>query len=162
MCKRFAGILFAIIISPVFFSCQNTHKKTSEKTLFQLMPSSLTGISFKNNVRDRREMNILNYHNFYNGGGVAIGDINNDGRPDIFFISNQEKNRLYLNLGNWKFEDITDKAGLADSDRWHTGVTMADVNGDGWLDIYVCNAGFIRGNNTANELYINQQNGTFK
>ena len=107
-------------------------------------------------------MNIFNYHNFYNGGGVAIGDINNDGKPDIFFTSNQHSNKLYLNKGNFQFEDITDKAGLMSKHQWHTGVTMADVNGDGWLDIYVCNAGIMPGDDNSNELYINQKNGTFK
>ncbi len=107
-------------------------------------------------------MNIFNYHNFYNGGGVAIGDINNDGKPDIFFTSNQQQNKLYINKGNWKFEDVTEKAGLQSNHHWHTGATMVDINGDGWLDIYVCNAGIINGDDRANELYINQKNGTFK
>ena len=107
-------------------------------------------------------MNIFNYHNFYNGGGVAIGDVNNDGKPDVFFTSNQGENKLYVNKGNWKFEDQTTKAGLLSKHKWHTGVTMADVNGDGWLDIYVSNAGIIDGDDRANELYINQHNGTFK
>ncbi len=130
--------------------------------LFTLLPASSTGIDFVNKVEDSKEMNIFNYHNFYNGGGVAVGDINNDGRPDIFFTSNAGQNKLYLNKGNWQFEDITDKAGTTSSHTWHTGVTMADINGDGWLDIYVCNSGIRSNDDRSNELYINQQNGTFK
>jgi len=130
--------------------------------LFQLMPADSTGIDFVNRVVDTKDFNIFKYRNFYNGGGVAIGDVNNDGLPDIFFTSNQGKNRLYLNKGNWKFEDVTDKAGVGGIHKWHTGVTMADVNGDGWLDIYVCNSGDIKGDDRANELYINQKDGTFK
>ncbi|MBS1973089.1 MAG: VCBS repeat-containing protein, partial [Bacteroidetes bacterium] len=89
-------------------------------------------------------------------------DVNNDGKPDIFFTSNQGKNRLYINKGNWKFEDVTDKANIGSKHKWHTGVTMADVNGDGWLDIYVSNSGAYEGDDRANELYINQKDGTFK
>ncbi|MGI8950257.1 MAG: VCBS repeat-containing protein [Chitinophagaceae bacterium] len=126
------------------------------------MPSSQTGIDFKNNVVDMKEMNIFNYHNFYNGGGVAIGDVNNDGKPDIFFVSNQGECKLYINKGNWKFEDVTEKAAIKSSHKWHTGVTMADVNGDGWLDIHICNAGIMPGDDRANELFINQHDGTFK
>ncbi len=143
-------------------SCSAPEQDNAKDSLFELLPSSRTGVLFANNVTDTKEMNILNYHNFYNGGGVAIGDINNDGKPDIFFSSNQGDNKLYLNKGNMQFEDITAKANLSSKHKWHTGVTMVDINGDGWLDIYVCNAGIIAGDDRANELYINQKDGTFK
>ncbi len=143
-------------------SCSTSEQDNAKDSLFELLPSSQTGVVFANNVTDTKEMNILNYHNFYNGGGVAIGDINNDGKPDIFFTSNQGDNKLYLNKGNMQFEDITAKANLSSKHKWHTGVTMVDINGDGWLDIYVCNAGIIAGDDRANELYINQKDGTFK
>ena len=96
-------------------SCNPKEEESGKETLFELLPAAETGISFANTVTDTREMNILNYHNFYNGGGVAIGDINNDGKPDIFFTSNQGDNKLYLNKGNLKFEDITAKAKLTSS-----------------------------------------------
>ncbi len=144
-----------------FFLASCSQQKEEKDSLFELLPASQTGISFANTVTDTKEMNILNYHNFYNGGGVAIGDINNDGKPDVFFTSNQGDNKLYLNKGDMKFEDITTKAKLTSKHKWHTGVTMVDINGDGWLDIYVCNAGIVAGDDRANELYINQKNGTF-
>ena len=150
-------------IPVIFIGCHpNPAKKADENALFSLVPAAQTGIQFNNKVEDSQEMNIFNYHNFYNGGGVAIGDINNDGKPDIFFTANQQGNKLYLNQGDFHFEDITAKAGLVSSHQWHTGVTMADVNGDGWLDIYVCNSGTAKNDDRANELYINQRNGTFK
>ncbi len=130
--------------------------------LFQLLPASETGIHFKNQVEDSKEFNIFTYRNFYNGAGVAIGDVDHDGRPDIFFTSNQHENQLYLNKGNWKFEEAGAGSGLTSSHHWHTGVSMVDINGDGWLDIYVCNGGNVAGDDRANELYINQRNGTFK
>ncbi|HEY6976779.1 MAG TPA: VCBS repeat-containing protein [Chitinophagaceae bacterium] len=152
-----------LILCLIFFdSCSSTEQSQKEDTLFQLLPSSQTGIDFDNKVVDSKDFNVFKYRNFYNGGGVAIGDINNDGKPDIFFTANQQKNRLYINKGNWKFEDVTDKAGVGGIHKWHTGTVMADVNGDGWLDIYVCNSGDINGDDRANELYINQKNGTFK
>ena len=113
--------------------------------LFKLLPASETGIHFNNRVKDTKEFNIFKYRNFYNGGGVAIGDVNHDGRPDIFFTSNQHENQLYLNKGNWKFEEVAAKSGLTSTHHWHTGVTMVDINGDGWLDIYVCNGGNVTG-----------------
>src|ERR1700733_2885650 len=144
------------------FSCRKKTELRPADALFQLMPSTQTGITFNNKVKDDGKYNDITFRNFYNGGGVAIGDVNNDGKPDIFFTSNQGKNRLYINKGNWQFEDVTDKAGVGGIHKWHTGVTMVDINGDGWLDIYVCNSGEIKGDDRANELYINQKDGTFK
>ena len=145
-----------------FASCKQKGEEQISNSLFQLQPFSKTGIDFTNKVVDKEEMNIFNYHNFYNGGGVAIGDVNNDGKPDVFFTSNQGSNKLYLNQGKWKFNDVTSESGLSSTHSWHTGVSMVDINGDGWLDIYVCNAGITPGDDRSNELYINQQNGTFK
>jgi len=153
---------FVVFLLSLTFSCNLHEKKAAKSPLFQLMSSSQTGITFNNRVVDDDEFNVINYRHFYNGGGVAIGDVNNDGKPDIFFTSNQGENKLYLNKGNWKFEDITAKAGVKGYKRWHTGVTMVDINGDGWLDIYVSNGGGLKGADRANELYINQKDGTFK
>jgi enediyne biosynthesis protein E4 len=153
--------LFLLACTLLFLAACNPHESESDK-LFHLMPSSETGITFNNRVEDSKDFNIFRYRNFYNGGGVAIGDVNHDGRPDIFFTSNQHENQLYLNKGNWKFEEVASKSGLTSSHHWHTGVTMVDINGDGWLDIYVCNGGEIPGDDRANELYINQRNGQFK
>ncbi len=153
---------FVIIWLFCAISCSPSGQGSANENLFALIPSSETGISFANRVTDNREMNILNYHNFYNGGGVAIGDINNDGMPDIFFTSNQGANKLYLNKGHLTFEDITAKALPQSKHKWHTGVTMVDINADGWLDIYVCNAGIMAGDDRSNELFINQHDGTFR
>jgi hypothetical protein len=151
-----------LLIITCFISCQQKKAFKSENALFQLQPSSSTGIKFNNKVVDDGEFNVFNYRNFYNGGGVAIGDVNNDGKPDIFFTSNQGDCKLYINKGNWKFEEVSVKAGLNKYKRWHTGVTMVDINGDGWLDIYITNSGGLKGADRANELYINQKDGTFK
>ena len=140
-------------------SCNSKSKKTT--TLFQQLDASYTGIEFSNNLSYDAKFNIYTYRNFYNGGGVAIGDINNDSLPDIFFTANMLPNKLYLNKGNMQFEDVTAKSGIGKIGKWSTGVSMADVNGDGWLDIYVCNSGDIKGDNRQNELYINNRNGTF-
>jgi hypothetical protein len=140
----------------------------SQTKLFSLLPASETGIDFRNDLVYDRDFNIYRYRNFYNGGGAGIGDVNNDGLPDVFFSSNMGENRLYLNKGNWKFEDVTAKAGVAGKGSWSTGVAMADVNGDGRLDIYVCNSGISRSDekeehlfSRENELYINNGDGTF-
>ena len=163
MQERFIrGILGLCMISILISSCHPKKQLHPEDALFQQLPSSQTGIDFNNKVVDTKDFNVFKYRNFYNGGGVAIGDINNDGLPDIFFTANQQKNKLYINKGNWKFEDVTNKAGVAGIYKWHTGTTMVDINGDGWLDIYVCNSGDINGDERSNELYINQHDGTFK
>lgn len=121
-----------------------------------------TGIDFTNTVTDTKELNIINYRNFYNGGGAAIGDINNDGLADVFFTANQASNKLFLNKGNWKFEDISSNAGFKEKKQWSTGVVMADINADGWLDIFICNAGNMEDSLLRrNQLFINNHDLTF-
>lgn len=122
---------------------------------FTLLSGSRTGIHFKNIVKESGAANVLNYAYFYNGGGVAIGDINNDGLPDILFTGNMVANRLYLNKGNFKFEDITEKSGIAKMQGWCTGAVMADVNGDGKPDIYICRSADINPEKRKNLLFIN-------
>ncbi|MCU7552587.1 VCBS repeat-containing protein [Chitinophagaceae bacterium LB-8] len=139
----------------ILCSCQ----KQPSKPLFQLMEH--TGIDFANNIHNTKEFNIFVYRNFYNGGGAAIGDINNDGLADVFFTANMGSNKLYLNKGNFQFQDITANAGFTNNGKWGTGVVFADVNGDGWLDIYVCNSGYQKGISNENELYINNHDLTF-
>ncbi|MBN8855242.1 MAG: hypothetical protein BGO55_24445 [Sphingobacteriales bacterium 50-39] len=126
------------------------------------LPSSETHIDFVNTPVSRPGLGILEYIYYYNGGGVAVGDINNDGLPDIYFTANSKgHNKLYLNKGGFQFEDITERAGVAGTADWCTGVTMADVNGDGLLDIYVCAVTNTHGLQGHNELFINNGNGTF-
>ncbi len=152
------------LLSFLVFSCDKNTKLSDESNanpLFVRLTPEQTGISFVNEIQDQKDFNIFKYRNFYNGGGVAIGDINNDGLPDIFFTANMKKNRLFLNKGDFKFEDITDSAGVGGNKPWSTGVVMADVNGDGLLDIYVSNAGNLEGNNHDNDLYINNGDLTF-
>jgi len=125
-------------------------------TLFTLLPASYTGVRFENRLTDTRDLNVFTYRNYYNGGGVAIGDLSGDGLPELVLTSNEGGPKLYLNLGHFQFRDVTKDAGLAEAGRWTTGVTLADVNGDGKLDIYVCHAGLKPGALRANTLYINQ------
>ncbi|MFD1874207.1 VCBS repeat-containing protein [Hymenobacter bucti] len=137
----------------------------AQQPLFSLLSAQETGISFNNAVSETEALNILSYEYFYNGGGVAVGDINNDGLADLFFTGNMRSNRLYVNLGGFKFKDITDQAapGLGGrKDGWKTGVTMADVNGDGLLDIYVCYSGKKAEDVRRNQLFINLGNSKFE
>ncbi len=150
--------LVFILIIAVFTSCVNETKYR----LFSLLSSEETGISFNNSIVSTEAFNIFSYRNFYNGGGVAIADFNNDGLPEIYLISNMASNKLFLNKGDMKFDDITDKAGVAGGKAWSTGVVVADVNGDGYLDIYVCNAGYLpEQSDQENELFINNGDLTF-
>jgi hypothetical protein len=123
--------------------------------------AELSGVRFRNDLAENDDFNIVEYLYFYNGGGVAAGDINNDGLPDLYFSSNRSPNRLYLNKGGWRFEDITDRAGVAGEGNWKTGVSMADVNGDGWLDIFSCGVGGYKSYAGRNALYINNGDQTF-
>ncbi|MGA0556368.1 VCBS repeat-containing protein [Larkinella sp. VNQ87] len=134
--------------------CRSSDQPPAD-ALFESLSSEKTGITFTNTVVDDADFNIFNYRNFYNGGGVAIGDVNNDGLPDLFLIANMGDNRLYLNRGGMRFTDVTTQAGVAGKRAWSTGATFADVNGDGLLDLYVCNAGIRSGDDRGNELFIN-------
>ena len=155
--KSSAIILF---IPLLIFSCKSGEEE--KKELFSLLSPSVTNIDFNNKLTETEQFNIIQYLYFNNGAGVAAGDVNNDGLVDIYFSSNQNPNKLYLNKGNFKFEDITETAGVAGAGDWKTGVTMADVNGDGFLDIYVCQVGKYKGIKGRNQLFINQGNLTFK
>ncbi len=157
MSNRF--VLLPLII--LFFSNCSKENSENKDALFSKLDASQTGIDFLNEVKNGADMNIFKYRNFYNGGGVAIGDINNDGLSDVYFTSNLGTNKLYLNKGNFKFEDISKKAGVEGTKTWSTGVVMVDLNADGLLDIYVCNAGNSLGYQQKNELFINNGNNTF-
>jgi len=152
-------ILFLLTLL-LLSSCNPQGKKGD--TLFTILPPSFTHVDFKNQLTENEEFNIIEYLYFNNGAGVAAGDINNDGLVDLYFTANQESNKLYLNKGNLEFIDITDNAGVSGKGNWKTGVTMADVNGDGFLDIYICQVGGYKSFNGRNQLFINQGNLKFK
>ena len=152
------AILSGWIVLLHLASCQQPQEK---KTLFESLPADRTHIGFANQLAYDEQFNIFTYRNFYDGGGVALGDINNDGLIDIFFTANMGANKLYLNKGNFKFEDVTEKAGITKKSKWSTGVCMVDVNGDGFLDLYVCNSGNVKDDNRHNQLFINNGNMTF-
>ncbi|MEO0471322.1 MAG: VCBS repeat-containing protein [Bacteroidota bacterium] len=157
--KQHCVILLGIMLAAS--ACNSPAPVESQSTLFTSLPASETGIDFQNDLSYNQEFNVYTYRNFYNGGGVALGDVNNDGLIDVYFSGNMVSNRLYLNKGNFQFEDITDQAGVACEGVWSTGVSMADVNGDGWLDIYVCKSGNPAGEHRYNELFINNGDLTF-
>ncbi len=147
-------LFYLLLYFLAFFSCEETSKKQ-----FSLLQAKETGISFSNNIVETDSLNYFNYPYMYMGGGVSAGDINNDGLVDLFFTANMKSNTLYLNNGDFKFEDISVSAGIEGDDRWVTGTTMVDINNDGYLDIYVSVSG--KGENRNNLLYINNKDNTF-
>jgi hypothetical protein len=147
----FPQSLFIFFVLATTASC-----RLHNKTMFSEMSPAATNINFRNDIQEDQDYNILTYEYLYNGGGVAVGDLNNDGLTDIYFTGNMTSNKLYLNKGGFKFEDVTAASGTIGRNKWKTGVVMADVNGDGLLDIYVCYSGPGTDAERANELYINQ------
>ena len=158
-CPLLVSLLF-------FFNCSENNSlpfQDGKSTAFTSIPQSHSKIDFKNTVEENVDFNFLNFSYIYNGGGVAVGDINNDGLEDVYFTSNQNSNKLYLNKGNFEFEDITERARVEDDKGWTTGVTMVDINNDGWLDIYVCKSASLNNRSARqNMLFINKKNNRFK
>ena len=153
--KHFFLLLFGVLL----IGCKNDAPKKS--ILFDLKENQELGIDFRNDLGFSNDFNVYKYRNYYNGGGVAIGDVNNDNLPDIYFVANQDSNRLYINQGNWKFKDVTKTSGTAGQKAWSTGVSMVDINSDGFVDIYVSNSGDVQGDDKENELFINNGDLTF-
>lgn len=153
--------LFPLVLVLALASCRD---RAAGPPLFERVSPAASGVSFSNTLPQDSALNIVNYLYYYNGGGVAAGDVDGDGLVDLYFTSNLGRNRLYRNLGQFRFEDVTDRAGVADSVGWKSGVTMADVNGDGRLDIYVSGVnelGTPSGGGGRNVLYVNNGDGTF-
>jgi len=157
-CLRIAIAAFCVGVVP---SCADrpagpSEPPTAGDELFSELPSGYTGVRFENRVVDTSDQNVFKYRNFYNGGGVALGDLTGDGLPELMFTANLEENRLYLNEGGFRFTDVTDRARVAGEGFWATGVTFVDINADGWLDIYIGYAGNAEAKRRANELHIHQ------
>ncbi len=166
----FEGIGVALLLFGVCLisACSNsttpdTQKNLTNQPFFEEISSAISGITFSNTLKHdvSTKANLFDFDYFYNGAGVAIIDVNNDGLQDVFFTGNQVANRLYLNKGDLKFEDISEQAGINQGKYWSNGVTIADINGDGWSDIYVSQGGPNEENNRANLLFINNRDNTF-
>ncbi|MBU3822693.1 VCBS repeat-containing protein [Flavobacteriaceae bacterium XHP0103] len=160
--------LMAVLLLVFLYACKDetttiVKKQNNESTLFSLISEEHSNIHFKNTVTETKDFNVLKYYYAYNGGGVAVGDVNNDGLQDIYFTSNQKSNKLYINKGDFKFEDVTEQANVSDADGWSTGVNMVDINNDGWMDIYVCKSASLGDEALrSNKLFVNQKDGTFR
>ena len=152
MKKQYLSIILLLV---ALLSC------SKKDTLFKEISPKKSNIIFENKLNQTEEFNLIEYLYFYNGGGVAVGDINNDGLNDIYLSANQEENKLYINKGNFIFEDITEKANLSSPGAWKTGVVMIDINGDGYLDIYQNRLGGYKNIKGKNQLYINNKDLTF-
>lgn len=147
-------LISIIIIGLITWSCQTDNKQVSQFTLFT---GEDTGLDFNNNPEQTPELNVFNYMYFYNGGGLSVGDFNKDGLHDVFFTSNMGDNKLYINKGNLKFEDVTEKAGISGNTGWTSGTTIVDINNDGLLDIYVSQIGDYEVLHGKNQLYVCQK-----
>ncbi len=161
MIIHFKSFLWALLLGCLVLLVACSQEGSSPNLIFERLPGEQTRIDFQNTLSFDPDFNIYNYRNFYNGGGVAVGDINGDGLPDIYFVSNMGENRLYLNRGEYQFEDITESSGVAGRMPWATGASMADINGNGLLDIYVTNSGEFEDDRRRNELFINNGDLTF-
>jgi enediyne biosynthesis protein E4 len=155
---KYRFLSFILISLITISACK---KPVTEAALFTKLESAQTNVTFKNVLPANDSLSILDYLYFYNGGGVAAGDVNNDQKPDLFFVSNRGENKLYINQGGMKFKDVSAEAGIKGISNWKTGVAMVDINADGFLDIYVNAVGKYKGISGRNELYINNKNGTF-
>lgn len=159
-------IIIIVVLYLTAVSCKRDKNTTDEpfearNYLFQSVSSDSSNVKFENRITEDPEHSIINYIYYYNGAGVAVGDVNNDGLPDLYFVGNSTPNKLYLNKGDFQFEDATAHANLMGKASWQTGATMVDINSDGWLDIYVCAVSGLLDFTGHNELYINNQDGTF-
>jgi hypothetical protein len=158
----FTLVLFFGAITLPFLLCSCDSFNLGEKRMFRLLKPSYTGIYFNNELTETYDNNIITYQDFYSGGGVSIGDINNDNLSDVFFTGNMVPARLFLNIGSMKFLDITEQAGLSDMGKgWYTGTTMIDINNDKFLDIYVCRSGMFAPDDRENLLFVNNGDNTF-
>ena len=154
------------LIFTLFIAIQGCLDSTKElipvNGTFDIVPSTVSNLHFSNDLPENEQMNNLVYDYYYNGGGVAIGDINNDNLPDIYLTANFLQDRIYINKGNMEFDDITEQSGIVDTNvSWSTGVTMVDINNDNLLDIYVCKSGRFGEEKRENRLFINNGDLTF-
>jgi hypothetical protein len=159
MHNSFIYSVIFLLVTCTFFSCNSLTDKninlSASKPLFEYIQAEKTGVTFKNELIPSYEMNAMEYNYFYNGGGVAAADFNNDGLTDLYFTGNQVSGKLYLNMGDFEFNDVTVKAGLQTT-NWCTGVAVADVNNDGLSDMYISYAGYNNSERRKNQLFINK------